>query len=139
MMLPPIPYMKEGLIGLICLLVAAVGVQTVRLNICKANYAAEQRMVEALELSVKHAGQQVLTLRASIDKQNKAIRAAELLGAQALAAQEVADRYARELALAEEKLKSALLEHAELKEMAANLTTCETYELVLRSIAGSLP
>lgn len=139
MILKAIPYLEETLIALVCLLLLGIGVQTVRLSVCKANLrACNAERIGYIE-QLDRVGQQVLTLRAEIDTQNDIVRQNELLGAESQAAMDKVAEYTRRLAQAERELSRQMAEHQELREMTENLSTCETYEMVLRSIAGDLP
>ncbi|HUV74215.1 MAG TPA: hypothetical protein VMW79_07895 [Anaerolineae bacterium] len=135
----PIPYLKEVLIGAVVLLVVFIGVQTARLSICKSNLRASQAELQNVVNMLELSRSTVVDLRAKIDTQNIFLREAQALGMSAQAAQDASLRIARELALAKQKLDSLLQEHSALKKRAENLNTCETYELVLQSIAGVLP
>jgi len=132
----PVPYLKEILAGGLAVVIVLLGVQTFRLKMCQEKLQNKTGRVALLEAQQAHAGQQVLTLRAKLNDANKVVRDNELAGERAAAAQAAADRLAQRVAEAETELARALIESAQLKSRAENLTTCETYELVLRSIAG---
>jgi len=131
-----IPYFKEAMIGAALLLVIAIGVQTARLNLAKSQLEARNETVTALTQQLQNAGQQVLALRAEIEETNEQIREKELLAARAQAAQEQVDELAERLAKAEAELTAAVIAHNKLRVRVKDLTTCETYEVVLRTIAG---
>lgn len=139
MILKAIPYLEEALIALCLALALGISIQTVRLSICKANLrVCNAERIGYME-QLDRVGQQVLTLRAEIDTQNEIVHQNELLGAESQAAMDKVAEYTRRLAQAEQELSRQMAEHHELREMTENLSTCETYEMVLRSIAGGLP
>jgi len=131
-----IPYLKEALLGFCGLLIVVIGVQTARLNLAKSQLEARNETVTALTQQLQNAGQQVLALRAEIEETNEQIREKELLAARAQAAQEQVDELAERLAKAEAELTAAVIAHNKLRVRVKDLTTCETYEVVLRTIAG---
>lgn len=135
----PIPYLKEGMAAVIIVLIAALTWTSVSLRITKADLRTSKSEEVRLTEQVLRAGQQMLTLREKIDQQNESIEAAEEIGAKAQAAINKVAEYSRRIARAEEELNSILQKNQDLKERTKDLPTCETYELVLRSIAGSLP
>lgn len=135
----PIPYLNQILGGGLVVALAFAGVQTVRLKMEMATTDALSANLEVCHLNVERAGQHVLTLRRSIDEQNAEIDAARELGLEAQAAMDKVAEYTRRLARAEDLLQQLSSEHEDLESRAADLSTCETYELVLRSIAGDLP
>jgi septal ring factor EnvC (AmiA/AmiB activator) len=135
----PIPYLKEAMAGLLFLLFLLLGVQTVRLSVTSANLRAAEAEAVSYAEQLDRVGQQVLTLREQIDSQNDSIDAARERGLESQAAMDKVAEYSRRLARAERELEALLGEHRALRERAEQLNTCETYELVLQSIAGVLP
>lgn len=134
----PIPYLKEALAGACLLLLIACVSLGVALKTANARLDAKVEKITALEQQLGNASQQMLTLRAEIKSQNEKIRLAELAGVEAQAYQRKADEYARQLDNAEALIRRIQRENIDLRARAADLGICETYELVLRSIAGVL-
>lgn len=135
----PIPYLKEALTGICVILVAACVGLGVALKTANARLDAKSAEIVALKQQVNSATQQLLTSQAKINEQNEKIREAEILGAQAQAAQTEIDRVAAKLVNANALIQKIQRENIDLRERAQNVGLCETYELCLRSIAGVLP
>ena len=135
----PVPYLKEALAGLLFLLLLLLGVQTVRLNITKANLRASEAEAAGYVEQLHRANSTLVELRASIETQNQAIRDAELAGAEAQAAQRKIEELYRRLDNAERLMRQIQSENTDLRDLASELDDCGTCDLVLQSIAGVLP
>ena len=135
----PIPYAKEILGGAAAILLIVCIALGVSLKTAKARLEANAEHITALEQQIANASQQMLALRSTIEYQNEQIRIAERAGYEAQAAQDKVDELAAKLVNVNALLSRIQRENIDLRARAADLGTCETYELVLRSIAGVLP
>lgn len=135
----PIPFLKEILGGAAAILLIICIALGVALKTSNVRLSASLERAKALEMQTASVGQQLLTSKGIIQRLNEQIRAAEAIGIEAQAYQVKADEYARALDNVEALLSRIQSENVDLRARAANLGTCETYELALRSIAGEMP
>lgn len=98
----------------------------------------EQRESEWQE-EINDCSDTIAKLRLEISNQNQASELAAELGAEARAAQRKAEEYARRMTTAERRLDELLEDQQRFDELVKDADLCQTYELVLRSIAGEVP
>jgi hypothetical protein len=98
----------------------------------------EQRESEWQE-EINDCADTIAKLRLEIGNQNRAAELAAELGAEARAAQRQAEEYARRMTTAERRLDELLEDQQRFDELVKDADLCQTYELVLRSIAGEVP
>lgn len=73
-----------------------------------------------------------------VEECSESIDRAAALGIAAQAAQEKADEYAERLTYSEQRMADLEEDNRRFLRLTSTLTVCETYEMVLRSIAGEV-
>lgn len=98
----------------------------------------EQRESEWQE-EINDCARTIADLKAEILNQNYAAEIAAELGIEARKAQRQAEEYARRMTTAERRLDDLLEDQQRFEDLASDADLCQTYELVLKSIAGEVP
>jgi len=113
-------------------------------NLAAAKDVAELKLTHAKELGEKDAiiaerDATILVRETTIVEQNGLIEEAAKLGELAQRHQRTIDTLTAKLALAESDLRLISDKYQQMQEQAVGLDVCQTYELVLRSLAGGAP
>jgi len=135
----PIPYLREACCTALVLCIAAIGVQTVRLKVCKSELKAAEAALDLAAVDIRDARSTIVDLSKRITDQTQRIADAALAGAKAQAQADALARKARELGNVKRLLEQIQSENLDLREQMEGLSPCESCDLALRSIAGGLP
>lgn len=113
-------------------------------NLASAKEVAELKQAHSEELAKKDAtiaerDATIVADQTAIKEQNRLIEEAARIGELAQRNQRTIDALTAKLALAESDLKLISDKYDALTQQAVGLDVCQTYELVLRSMAGGVP
>lgn len=122
------------------LAVLSFGISTMILKSKVGKLRSDVKVYELREekwgTELEECAAEIVDLRKSIDTQNESQRLAAERGVEAQEAQQQADDYARRLALAEDELRGLIDDQEHFSEVVREADVCQTYELVLRDLAG---
>jgi len=131
----PMLYAGVGGLVVIIALSGALWVQTDRVASRDDTIKAMEIVAASWEQKVGEKEAKIESLQFTIDEQNKLIEDNAAQGELAKAKQREVDALQQELAQAKGDLKLISDMYSRMRDQAVGLNTCQTYEMVLRSIA----
>jgi predicted nuclease with TOPRIM domain len=131
------PLIYGGVAGAVAIigLSAALVVQTNRVQAKDETITAVEMQRDAWKQTSETCDEVVTTLEQEIADQNAKLEEAAEMGELAEERQRTIDRLMAEKARAEEDLRAISEGYRDLREMAVEQTTCQTYESVLKHVA----
>lgn len=131
---------KDIIIGVLVLALMGLSISAAilksKVGKLKSDVEVYELREEKWSVELEECAVEIVDLRTAIDKQNESQEIAIARGIESQEAQEQVDRYARRLALAEDKLRDLIDDQERFAEVVRDADVCQTYELVLRDLAG---